>query len=333
MASAEQIKALLKSHLEGDDDRFFSVAMQVAAHEARLGHGRLAQELRAIIDKAKSDYAVRSGIGRGAGVPVPIGRPRGELADLLEALYPKTRLAEMILSDMLADQIQRVIREQRHAGRIMEHGLSPRRKLLMMGPPGTGKTLTASVLAGELGLPLLQVRLDGLITKFMGETAAKLRQIFDATSRTRGVYFFDEFDAIGSQRGIANDVGEIRRVLNSFLQMIEQDRSHSLVVAATNHPAILDSALFRRFDDILHYELPDASQVVRLLKTRLSGSVAKGTRWQRLADVAAGLSYAEITRASNEALKDALIHERAKVEERDVRAMLEERKSVAEKLR
>ena len=99
-------------------------------------------------------------------------------------------------------------------------------------------------------------------------------------------------------------------MLNSFLQMIEQDRSHSLVVGATNHPAILDSALFRRFDDILNYELPDGTQVVRLLKARLSGSVEEGTRWQNLADLAAGLSYAEITRASNEALKDAVIHER-----------------------
>ena len=127
-------------------------------------------------------------------------------------------------------------------------------------------------------------------------------------------------------------MGEIRRVLNSFLQMIEQDRSHSLVVAATNHPAILDSALFRRFDDILHYELPDKSQVAKLLKARLSGSVAKGVRWQGLADLAAGLSYAEITRASDEALKDALIHERPKVRESDIRTMLAERKSVAEKL-
>ena len=236
----------------------------------------------------------------------------------------------MILNDVLADQIRRVIREQRHAGRIVEHGLSPRRKLLLTGPPGTGKTMTASVLAGELGLPLFQVRLDGLITKYMGETAAKLRQIFDATSRTRGVYFFDEFDAIGSQRGISNDVGEIRRV-NSFLQMIEQDHSHSLVVAATNHPAILDSALFRRFDDILHYQLPDETQVVRLLKVRLSGAVTKGVRWQRLAGLAAGLSYAEIARASNEALKDALIHERPQVRVTDIRTMLEERKSVAEK--
>ena len=284
MASAEQLKALLKSHLEGDDDRFFSVAMQVAAHEAKLGHGKLAQELRAMIDDAKSR--------RGAGSPVPISRPRGELANLLEDSYPKARLGEMILAKELSEQIQRVIREQRHAGRILEHGLAPRRKLLLVGPPGTGKTLTASVLAGELGLPLLQVRLDGLITKFMGETAAKLRQVFDATGRTRGVYFFDEFDAIGSQRGLANDVGEIRRVLNSFLQMIEQDHSHSLVIAATNHPDLLDPALFRRFDDVLHYDLPDQSQIAKLLKARLSGSVLKRVRWAHLAEIAAGLNHA-----------------------------------------
>ena len=201
MASGEQLKALLKSHADGDDDRFFSVAMQVAAHEARRGHGRLAEELRALIDRAKGKV--------GVGAPVPIGRPRGELAALLEASYPSERLGQMVLGQELGDQIQRVIREQRHAGRIVERGLAPRRKLLLTGPPGTGKTMTASVLAGELGLPLLQVRLDGLITKYMGETAAKLRQIFEATGRTRGVYFFDEFDAIGSQRGLANDVGEI----------------------------------------------------------------------------------------------------------------------------
>ena len=324
MASANQLKALLKSHLEGDDDRFFSVAMQVAAHEAKLGHGKLAEELRTIIDKAKNR--------RGAGSLVPIGRPRGELANFLEASYPKARLGEIILGDALTNQIERVIREQRHAGRIVEHGLSPRRKLLLTGPPGTGKTLTASVLAGELGLPLFQVQLDGLITKYMGETAAKLRQIFEATSRTRGVYFFDEFDAIGSQRGLTNDVGEIRRVLNSFLQLIEQDRSHSLVVAATNHPGILDPALFRRFDDILHYDLPDKTHIVKLLRNCLAGSAVKGIPWETLADLAKGLNYAEVTRAANEVLKDALIHDRAQIQTQDIRIMLAERKNVAERL-
>ena len=324
MASGEQLKALLKSHAEGDDDRFFSVAMQVAAHEARLGHGRLAEELRTLIERAKSRP--------GAGAPIPIGRPRGELANLLEASYPSERLGQMVLGKALGDQIQRVIREQRHAGRIVERGLAPRRKLLLTGPPGTGKTFTASVLAGELGLPLLQVRLDGLITKYMGETAAKLRQIFEATGRTRGVYFFDEFDAIGSQRGLTNDVGEIRRVLNSFLQMIEQDRSHSLVVAATNHPGILDPALFRCFDDILHYELPDRSQIAQVLRARLASQAVKRIRWRTLAHLAAGLSYAEVVRAADEVLKDALIHERTLVREADIRTMLEERQTIADKL-
>ena len=324
MASAEQIKALLKSHLEGDDDQFFSVAMQVAAHEAKRGHGKLAQELRAMVDAAKSARVV---------VPsVSMGGKHGELSNILQASHPKTRLGDMILGDTLAEQIRCVIREHRYADRILENGLSPKRKLLLMGPPGTGKTLTSSVLAGELGLPLLQVRLDGLITKYMGETAAKLRQIFEATSQTRGVYFFDEFDAIGSRRGLTNDVGEMRRVLNSFLLMIEQDSSPSLVVAATNHPSILDPALFRRFDDVLEYDLPDTLQIAGLLETRLRGVAVAGTRWRDLADLAAGLSYAEVTHASNEVLKAALICERGQVCEDEIKTMISKRKSIVNRM-
>src|SRR5688572_12237456 len=193
MASGDQLKALLKAHLEGDEQRFRSVAMQVAAHEAKRGHGQLAEELRALIDGAKKLQAI------------PISRPRGELANLLSVSYPKSRLGDVVLSQELTKQLNRVIREQRHSTRILAYGLSPRRKLLLVGPPGTGKTLTASVLAGELGIPLLQVRLDGLITKFMGETASKLRQIFESTTHSRGVYFFDEFDAIGSRRALTNE--------------------------------------------------------------------------------------------------------------------------------
>lgn len=330
MASADQLKALLKSHLEGDDQRFYSVAMQLAAHEAKLGHGKLAEELRALVDQAKA----RRGLPAAEGDrTIPISRPRGELAGLLTVSYPKARLRDMVLNDELAGQLERIIREQRQAGMLLANGLSPRRKLLLMGPPGTGKTMTAAVLAGELGLPLFQVRLDGLITKFMGETAAKLRQVFEATDRTRGVYFFDEFDAIGSQRGLANDVGETRRILNSFLQMIEQDTSHSLIVAATNHPEILDHALFRRFDDMLHYELPDEAHVAHVLKARLSRVAAKGVSWKKLAADSVGLSYAEITRAADEALKAALIERRERVSERDIRETLEERQRLSSRLK
>ncbi len=323
MASAEQLKALLKSHIDGDDGHFFSIAMQVAAHEAKVGHGKLAEDLRTMIDAAK---ARRSGevTSRKA---IPIGQPRGELASLLEVSYSHSRLADMVLDEKIEDRLKRIIREQRNISKIRDHGLQPRRKLLLVGPPGTGKTFTASVLAGELGIPLFLVRLDTLITKFMGETAAKLRQIFDAVKDVRGIYFFDEFDAIGSQRGITNDVGEIRRVLNSFLQMIEQDNSNSLIIAATNHPEILDHALFRRFDDVVEYGLPNIRQIVALLRNRLSGFSEPITKWDLVAKRGEGLSYAELSRAAEDAIKDAVIHDRSVVTENEVGANLDELKS------
>lgn len=302
--------------------------MQVAAHEAKLGHGKLAEDLRKLIDQAKA----RRGLPAENNT-TPISKPRGELKNLLSVTYPKSRLSDMVLNSDLEQQLERIIREQRHAAEILSHGLQPRRKLLLVGPPGTGKTMTASVLAGELGLPLLQVRLDGLITKFMGETAAKLRQIFESTQQTRGVYFFDEFDAIGSQRGLANDVGEVRRILNSFLQMIEQDDSHSLIIGATNHPDILDNALYRRFDDLLHYELPDEDHISSVLKGRLSRMAGKGISWKRLAGKALGLSYAELTRAADEVLKSALIERKEKITEKDVSLALEERRKLSSRIK
>lgn len=328
MASADQLKALLKSHIEGDQGRFYSVAMQVAAHEAKLGHGKLAEDLRDMIDSAK-----RQGQAAGsAGSLVPINKPRGELSGLLTVSYPKSCLSDMILEDAVSEKLKRTIKEQRLFSRLQEHGLSPRRKLLLVGPPGTGKTMTAAVLAGELGIPLFLVRLDSLITKFMGETASKLRQVFDAVGNVRGIYFFDEFDAIGSQRGLANDVGEIRRVLNSFLQMIDQDQSNSVIIAATNHPEILDYALFRRFDDVIEYGLPDQARIAAMLKGRLAGFRPVRSIWKKATEQAVGLSYAEIARAADEAIKNAIIHEQVSVTETDLIQTLAERKRMSARL-
>ena len=322
MANANHLKALLKSHLEGDEQRFLSTALQLAANEARAGHGQLAEEIRALVDQAKNRRAIRPMLHDSA---IPIGRPRGELAGLLAVSHPKKRLSDMVLNPVLAKKLDRIIREQRSAQRLLERGLSPRRKLMLVGPPGTGKTLTASVLAGELGIPLFQVRLDGLITKFMGETAAKLRQVFDATGSARGVYLFDEFDAIGSQRGIPNDVGEIRRVLNSFLLMLEQDESHSLIVAATNHPEVLDHALFRRFDDVLEYAPPAQEQIRTLIRAKLGDLIEGRFSWILLAKKAVGLSYAEVTRAMDEVLKESIMDEERPIRSTDIGTVLDER--------
>ena len=321
MARGNQLKALLLSYVEGNEAQFYSVAMQLAADEARKGHGRLAEELRELIDRAKV-VRKRGAVG---GEPIPINRPRGELAQLLRVVYPKTRLSDLIVSTRVEQSLRRVVKEQRHLAKLLEHGLSPRRKILLVGSPGTGKTLTASALAGELGVPLFVVRLDALLTKFMGETAAKLRQIFDSLHSARGVYFFDEFDAIGGQRVSPNDIGEVRRILNSFLVMIEEDASHSLILAATNHPQILDDALFRRFDDVIEYELPHVSQIAQILQSRLGRFAPPMLDVSALAKTAEGLSHAEITRAAEEAVKNAVMLDRAHIDPDELEALLQRR--------
>ena len=178
MATADHVKALIRSHAEGDDERFFAIAMQVAAQAARQGHTKFAQELRDLVDQAK---ARSKAISTGQRTrPVPIVQPRGELAGLLTAAFPKTRLSDMALDEPIRSRIDRVLLEQRQREKILAHGLGPLRKLLLVGPPGTGKTMTAAALAGELSVPLFTIQLDGLITKYLGETAAKLRLIFEA---------------------------------------------------------------------------------------------------------------------------------------------------------
>ncbi len=303
MATAKQLRALLKSYGTRDDEHFYAVSMQLAAHEARLGHGKLARELRTLIDEARA----RRPAAQRAPQPVPLALPRGELAGLLSVSYPDTRLVDMILPDELQRKLKRVLREQRQQSKLLTHGLPPRSKLLLLGPPGSGKTLTARALSGDLKLPLFTILLDGLITKFMGETAAKLRLVFDAIRETRGVYLFDEFDAIGGQRSLMNDVGEIRRVLNSFLHFLEEAEPTSLIVAATNHPDLLDPALFRRFDDVVEYSLPTPELAQRAFKARLQGLNTNGLSWPTVMGEADGLSYAEIVKACQDAAKESIL--------------------------
>ncbi|MBV9977724.1 MAG: ATP-binding protein [Hyphomicrobiales bacterium] len=326
MTTSQHIVALLQSHIAGDEDRFLSIATQLAAHEARRGHGKLAQELRDLIDSAKGK---RQTVGRRGVGPVPLVQPKGELAGILAARYSDLRLSSMVLSNDLAERLGRVVKEQRQRERLRGRGLHPRRKLLLVGPPGSGKTMTAEALAGELKLPLFTVLYDGLIGKMMGETAARLRLIFDAIALQRGVYFFDEFDAIGSQRAGPNDVGEIRRVLNSFLTFLEQDDGLSLVIAATNHPKLLDRALGRRFDDVIPYSIPEAGVARGILEARLVTFDLTSVNWDEVVAATKGLSQAELARAADEAAKGAVLSDRERISSNALLAAVAERRTAA----
>ena len=326
MTTSSQIKALLESRLEGDDEQFFAIALQVAANEARRGRLHEADELKSLVQRMREQH--NSPVDRQDG-PIPIGRPSGKLEGLLVQTHPKSKLRDMVLEPHLLERLQQALKQQHNRQQLRHHGIEPNARLLLIGPPGSGKTMTASALAGELGLPLFTIRLDALITRFLGETAAKMRLIFDQVARHRAVYLFDEFDALGSKRDATNDVGEMRRVLNSFLQFLEEPMAtDSIVVGATNHPELLDRALLRRFDDVLLYRLPSRQDVQSIIKRSLGRYQRGRFQWKRITEAAEGLSQAELTRAMNELVKDAILSGTIEVKTEDVLNALTERRNM-----
>lgn len=313
MATAEQMKSLVKAYADCNDEKFKTVVLQIAAHEARLGHDNLARELKKQIDRVGSK---RTNI-----VQLTSTNP------MLSLSMPSHDLSELIVSEDITDKIQRILNEYRNRNKLISYGLTNRRKILIEGNPGTGKTLTASIIASELSLPLYTVQMDKLVTKFMGETSAKLRQVFDSIESNVGVYLFDEFDAIGADRSLDNEVGEMRRILNSFLQFIEQDGSESIIIAATNNQRLLDQALFRRFDDVLHYMLPTHMEIKRLLEYKIKSYDENFTIPKDVIKAADGLSHAEIARVSDDAIKNSILNDES-ITDKIIISLLNERHNV-----
>jgi SpoVK/Ycf46/Vps4 family AAA+-type ATPase len=313
MATADQIKSLIRAHFDRDDEKFKTTVLQIAAYEAKHGHTNLARELKTLLEKAKSTKAK----------VVQINNQN----QMLLMSNPDDRLSDLVVSEEVYNRIIRILNEFTKRDKLKKYGLANRRKLLLEGNPGTGKTLTASVIASELHLPLFVVQMDKLVTKFMGETSVKLRQIFDSIESMTGVYLFDEFDAIGADRSIDNEVGEMRRILNSFLQFIEQDSSESIIIAATNNQKMLDHALFRRFDDVLHYSMPSSDDVRKLFEKRLGGFSPNFIASEQLVNKALILSHAEIARVCDDAIKHAVLND-INLTQKDLMNLINERLAV-----
>ena len=292
MASAEHVKGLIRAYLEQDNARFKTIVLQIAANEARQGHMAVARDLKQLSEKLSNTNNI-----------VQINNN-----PLLEMYMPNDKISELIVSDNQKIKINRILEEFKNRDKLQAYGLSNRRKILLEGAPGTGKTFTASVIASELKIPLFVVQMDKIVTKFMGETSAKLRLVFEDIKKTMGVYFFDEFDAIGANRSLDNEVGEARRILNSFLQFIEQDDSNSIIIAATNNHRLLDQALFRRFDDVIHYAMPEDDEIRAIFEKKLVKKYYTGEINISLIEAAKGLSQSEIISACDDCFKSAILY-------------------------
>ncbi|MFT4928250.1 MAG: SpoVK/Ycf46/Vps4 family AAA+-type ATPase [Phenylobacterium sp.] len=325
MASANQIKQLVRHFTYRDDKRFLTVTLQIAAHEAKIGHVKVADELRLLVDKAKLSFS--NDTSGPQVVSSSTSKMNSTSSDLFSVSHPSINFNHIVLAAEIKSKLIRFLDENRNSTKIRQHGLTPRRHLMLYGPPGTGKTMSASVIANELHLPLFTVRMDSLMTKYMGETSAKLRSIFDYISQHRGVYLFDEFDSIGSRRSMENDVGEVRRVLNTFLQLLDEHYSDSLLIAATNHKAILDDALYRRFDDVIEYQKPDAADILKLIQSRFVTFTLEISDKAQLMNTATGLSYADVKKSCDDVIKLAIIKNKQTITQEQLEVILFERKS------
>ena len=323
VASAKQLIGLLKSHVEGNEDRFYDLALQLAAAEEQKGHTRLAEQLRQWVEAGQAPKTnFRS--------PTPIARPRGELGSMIGTTYPETILNDLILPDSTFLELKQLVTEFHKRTMLEKNGLLPRQKLLLVGPSGTGKTMTASALAGQLKYPLYSVLLHGFISKYMGETAAKLSAIFEAIKTQRGVYLLDEIDALAASRDNASDVGEARRILNSFLQFLDEDTGPSIVVPTTNLPKILDSALLRRFDIVLPYDPPTAPSIKLAMSRSLIAFDVTDVQWDQIVDHANGLSTSSVIHAAKDAARRAVLGSRKKISTDELLQSINRRKELQE---
>jgi SpoVK/Ycf46/Vps4 family AAA+-type ATPase len=316
MARGELIKKLFASR--GRDDEFRAVAELIIGEEERKGNAALARSLRKVLD-AKSEPAAPRG-PKALAPLIPFPDPA---SDLVERIEPSRVAADVILSRENVSIFKGLLEEFRRSEDILRKGLPVRSRLLFCGPPGTGKTLSAEVFAAELKLPLFVVKLDRLISSYLGETAGNVRKVFEFARTQPCVLFLDEFDAVARARDDTSEHSELRRVVNSLLLFIERIKPNGFMIAATNLESVLDEAVYRRFDEVVWFDLPTKAQITQYVKRKFR-NVQASFDPTTLVDTMADYSLAEIERACVQAIKAPIIARREKVDETDLRAAIKD---------
>ena len=295
MARGELIKKLLTSY--GRDDEFRAVVEQIIADEEKKNNRVLARSLRKTLENIGAPQA--TGLSR--LIPFP-----DEAKEFIQRVDPMRSAQDIVLSQENAELFASLAHEFRQADRLLRHGLPVRSKLLFCGPPGTGKTLCSEMFASELGLPLFHVRLDSLISSYLGETATNIRKTFEFARRQPCVLFFDEFDALARSREETGEHSELRRVVNSMLIFIEQIEPRGFLIAATNLDQHLDSAIWRRFDEVVWFELPDTNMIARYLIHAFRNSKINFNP-AAFAGELRGYSYADLEKLCVQTLKNSIL--------------------------
>ena len=305
MASGKLLRQLINSGVRGDVDEFRTASEAVIKEERQKRHHLLANDLEKLL------YGEYSSSGRNINQFSRIGTMPTNKENDLALLEERSVIREekdIVLSDSTRSVVDEIIVEHNRADVLRSFGLQPAQKILFCGPPGCGKTLAAEVLAHSLSLPLVLVRLDSIISSFLGETASNLRQIFDFISQYPVVALFDEFDALTKDRGDSADHGELKRSVNAVLQMLDGYRGESILIATTNYESLLDHAVWRRFDEVVRFDMPNLEQIERLLALKLSGIRRNfDVDDHQIAASFEGLSHADIERVLRRAVKEMIL--------------------------
>lgn len=321
MPRADLLRKLFHCYVSHDDAGFRSVADEIVAEARESGHSLVAEDLRAILARSNGT-TTKKGTNGPALIALPQSHAPGG-GQGVDVRQPRCSMESVVLSADAKAAIDRVLAEHHQQDQLAAYNLSPARKLLFFGPPGCGKTMTAEALAFELGLPFGVVRQDAVVSSYLGETSSNLRRVIDFAEQTPCVLLFDEFDSIGKDRDDAHEVGELKRVVNSFLQMLDGYTGKGIIIAATNHESMLDTALWRRFDEAVLFSRPTAAQIAQLFKLLTRGLVKKNITPSKLASRATGLSHAEITDAVKASIKRMVIEGRTQIGEGDIFAELD----------
>lgn len=327
MTTGDYMKAMFKAFANSDDATFREVAQALIAEERMKGHVRLAGDLERILRNGQYSLPPMT-----RSTPLPVDKERG--LPLAHVEHVDFGWERVILTSEVTETLRQVADEFRRKERLNSYGVKPKQKLLFFGPAGCGKTITARALAGELGLPLLFIRFDSLVSSYLGETAANLRKVFDFAVGGNWVVLFDEFDAIGKGRDNPFEHGELKRVVNSVLQLMDEFSGQSLLIAATNHESLLDEALWRRFDEICYFGFPSPEHRALLVKKFMGGFRLRGVDVGAVAARMGKMSGDDVEKVCLEAIKRAILSERAEVSRRDFSravARQKKRRSMASK--